>query len=112
METDNKRQLKIKSGIVKRITREHDSYLKEIQREKDRLEKLRDDSAEDHIIRKQEEVIQESIQMIPNTKKRLQDALEELNNFMKDNDTQQELISSEEWTEANIIIEQSRNVFS
>lgn len=111
MEADNKRQLKIKSGVVKRITREHDSYQKEIQKDKDRIEKLRDNNGGEHAIRKQEEVLQETIQMIPNTKKRLQDALEDLCNFMKENDTVQEIITSEEWAESNRIVEQAREIF-
>ena len=59
MEGDNKKQLKIKSGIVKRITREFESYLKEVAKDKDRIEKLRENGAEAHDIRKQEEVLQE-----------------------------------------------------
>lgn len=112
MEADTKRQLKIKSGIVKRITREFDSYHKEIQRDKDRIEKLRDKSASENEIRKQEEVLSETIAMVPNTRKRLQDALEDLCNFMKDNDTEAELISSDEWREAEEYISQAREVFT
>ncbi|OMJ86798.1 hypothetical protein SteCoe_11655 [Stentor coeruleus] len=95
------------------MTREHESFiiLKNL-REKDCLEKLRDKNAEECIIRKQEEIIQESIQMISNTNKRLQNILEELNIFMKENDTQQEFILRGEWTEANNIHEQARNAFN
>jgi Tubulin binding cofactor A. len=112
MEADTKRQLKIKSGVVKRITREYDSYQKEIQRDKDRIIKLKDNDAGEHSIRKQEEVLSETISMVPNTRKRLQDALEELCNFMKENDTEQELIASEEWTEAEQIVSTAREVFT
>ena len=112
MEADNKRQLKIKFGVVKRITREYDSYQKEIQRDKDRIEKLRDNSAGEHTIRKQEEVLAETISMVPNTRKRLQDALEDLCNFMKEIDTDQDVTGSEEWTEAEQIISTAREVFT
>ena len=111
MEADSKRQLKIKSGVVRRITREYDSYHKEIQRDKDRIIKLKDTGAGEHSIRKQEEVLQETISMVPNTRKRLQDALEDLCNFMKDNDTEQEMISTEEWTEAEQIVSNARAIF-
>lgn len=101
MEADIRRQLKIKSGMVKRITREYDSYVKEVQRDRDRIEKLRDTGAGDHAIKKQEDVLQETISMIPNTRKRLHDAVEDLQEFMKENDTDQDLIASAEWTEAS-----------
>mmetsp|Transcript_7207 Transcript_7207/g.7065 ORF Transcript_7207/g.7065 Transcript_7207/m.7065 type:complete len:118 (+) Transcript_7207:26-379(+) len=100
MEADAKRQLKIKSGMVKRITREYDSYVKEVQRDRDRIEKLRDTGAGDHAIKKQEDVLHETISMLPNTRQRLQDAVEDLQEFMKENDTDQDLITSPEWTEA------------
>lgn len=112
MEGDNKKQLKIKSGIVKRITREFESYLKEVAKDKDRIEKLRENGAEAHDIRKQEEVLQETISMVPNTRKRLQDALEDLCNLMKDNDTDEELMRSEEWTEAGTIVSKAQETIS
>src|SRR5574343_944028 len=112
MEADNKKQLKIKSGIVRRITREYESYQKEIAKDKDRIEKLRDNGAGEHDIRKQEEVLQETISMVPNTRKRLQDALEELCNHMKDNDTDEVLIASEEWTEASTIVSKAQETIS
>jgi len=112
MEADTKRQLKIKSGIVRRITREFESYQKEIVKDKDRIEKLRDNGGDDHDIRKQEEVLQETIAMVPNTRKRLRDGLEELMNFMKDNDTVEELVASEEWVEANTIVSKAQETIS
>ena len=112
MEADTQRQLKIKTGVVRRITREHDSYQTEIQKDKDRIIKLRDTDASEYTIRKQEEVLAETISMVPNTRKRLQDALEDLCNFMKENDTEQTLTASEEWTEAENIIGKAREVFA
>lgn len=112
MEADNKRQLKIKSGVVKRITREYESYQKEIQRDKDRVIKLKDNGAGEHEIRQQEGVLAETIAMVPNTRKRLQDSLDELCNFMKENDTDQTLVTSEEWTESEEIAAKARDIFN
>ena len=50
--------------------------------------------------------------MVPNTRKRLQDALEDLSNFMKDNDTDEELIRTEEWTEAGAIASKVQETIS
>jgi tubulin-specific chaperone A len=112
MEPDANRQLKIKTGVVKRITREYDSYQNEVKRDRDRIVKLRDNNAGEYSIRKQEEVLNETISMIPNTRKRLQDALDDLSNFMKDNDTEQKLTESEEWAEATQVVEIARQVFT
>jgi len=64
------RQLVIKSGVVRRLTREKYCYAKEVVTEQARLEKLRGDGADDHVLRKQEEVIQECIMMVPDSKRR------------------------------------------
>ena len=104
MEADSKRQIKIKSGMVKRITREYESYEQEIKKDKERINKLREAEADEHDLRKQEEVLQESISMLPNTKRRLQEAHEELKNLMKELDSIEELTSSEEWQEATEIL--------
>lgn len=64
------RQLVIKTGVVKRLTKEKSVYEKELITEKARLEKFRKEGADDHVLRKQEEVIQECAMMIPDSLRR------------------------------------------
>lgn len=64
------RQLVIKTGVVKRLAKEKTVYEKEVKTEFVRLEKFKTDGADEHVIRKQEEVIQECQMMIPDSKRR------------------------------------------
>lgn len=64
------RQLKIKTGIVKRIAKEKVAYEKEAEQQKVRVQKLKDEGADEYNIRKQEEVLQESLMIIPDCQRR------------------------------------------
>lgn len=64
------RQLVIKTGVVKRLAKEKTVYEKEEKTEKARLEKFKTEGADDHVLRKQDEVIQECQMMIPDSKRR------------------------------------------
>lgn len=64
------RQIFIKTGVVKRYAKEKVSYEKETVREKERMQKFRDENRDIHDLRKQEEVIQESLMMIPECQRR------------------------------------------
>lgn len=59
------RQIFIKTGVVKRFAKEKVSYEKEAEQEQRRIEKFRRENRDEHDIRKQEEVIQENLMMIP-----------------------------------------------
>lgn len=59
------RQIFIKSGVVKRYAKEKQSYEKEAEKEKNRLEKFKSENRDEHDIKKQEEVIQENLMMVP-----------------------------------------------
>lgn len=59
------RQIFIKSGVVRRYAKEKLSYEKEAVTEQKRIQKFRDENRDEHDIRKQEEVIQENLMMIP-----------------------------------------------
>lgn len=64
------RQIFIKSGVVKRYAKEKISYEKEAEREKQRLEKFRHENRDEHDIKKQEEVIQENLMMVPDCQRK------------------------------------------
>ncbi|CAG9326476.1 unnamed protein product [Blepharisma stoltei] len=101
MNSDLKKKLRIKSGVVKRMNREHESYQREVDKDRDRVQKLRDNGASESEIKRQEEVLQETIAMIPYTRRKLNEAIQGLRDFMKENDTNNDLIGSQEWTEAS-----------
>lgn len=78
MSADQVRDLKIKTGAVKRTTKEFLYYFKELANEKARLEKMQADGKDEYDIKQQEGVVSESGVMIPETKKSLQGVLDTL----------------------------------
>ena len=51
-----------------------------------------------------EEQIAETAQMLPNAKTRLEAALEDLKNFLGDNESSEELVASEDWKAAEAVL--------
>ena len=100
MEADPKRKLKIKSGVVKRITREYASYEEEVKRDKELMDRFKETGSDDSSMRRQEQVLEETSKMIPDARRRLRAAYDDLKDYMKQIDTIQEVTESEDWREA------------
>lgn len=83
---DVARQLKIKLGVCKRMVKEVASYETEAKENEAKVQKMRDDGKDPYDIRKQEEVLQESYMMIPDSKSRLSKVLEEMESFLGEHD--------------------------
>lgn len=64
------RQIFIKTNVVKRYAKEKVSYEKETKNEEKRMKKFLDEKRDEHDIRKQQEVIQENLMMIPECQRR------------------------------------------
>ncbi len=102
MSDADKRQIKIKVGALKRLRRELALYMEEQEKEQAKVQKLRDDGADPHDIKyavsgrfviscknlwaalpftaaaAQENILNESAAMVPDTRRRLEAALREL----------------------------------
>jgi tubulin-specific chaperone A len=72
------KDLKIKTGVVKRTTKEYQMYQQEEILQKQRIQNLEEKGADIHDINKQNQVLMETVLMIPDCKKRLEKALLEL----------------------------------
>lgn len=81
MSAEQKRNLKIKTGAVKRTAKEYLYYFSEKTKEEAFLEKMRIISADPYDIKQQENVVQESQMMIPETKKQLAGLLADLKEY-------------------------------
>ncbi|KAH8283862.1 hypothetical protein KR054_003765 [Drosophila jambulina] len=101
------RQLVIKTGVVKRLAKEKSVYEKEVLTEKARMEKFKGEGADDHVLRKQEEVIAECEMMIPDSKRRLQKEFEVLKKYLDD---EQDLKETEEYTKASDVLTEAKTV--
>ena len=78
------KKLKTQLGIVKRMLKEVSCYEKEVVANEARIQKMRDDGKDPYDIRKQEEVLQESYMMIPDSKTRLEVTLADLSSCVEE----------------------------
>lgn len=90
------RQLKIKTGSVRRLIKEFHAYVRELAVQEGKLETLTDEYER----QRQMQYVSESRSMLPNTKKRLADATNDLNVFIQANIEQEALTSTDDWTAA------------
>ncbi|BFY97178.1 hypothetical protein BsWGS_00218 [Bradybaena similaris] len=101
MADPRKKLIKIKTGVVKRLTKEKESYEEEAAQLEQRLEKMKADGKDIHDIRKQGEVLQESRCMIPDTVKRLKKAYSELCELLE---KEADLADTEEFANAKEVL--------
>nr|BAN20409.1 cofactor A, putative [Riptortus pedestris] len=101
--------LKIKTGVVKRLTKEKICYEKEADQQKERIQKYKDEGKDDADINKQNEVLQESLAMIIDCQRRLSKAFQELETILKD---EEDLKETEEYIAAIQILEDAKPVLN
>ncbi|GAB1865092.1 Tubulin-specific chaperone A [Camponotus japonicus] len=98
------RTLKIQTGVVKRLAREKITYEKEATQQRERIQKLKEQDKDGYDIKKQEEVLQESLMMVPDCQRRLVKAFEQLKSFL---DTEQDLKEVEDYIEAGKVLQEA-----
>ncbi|GAB0088043.1 Tubulin-specific chaperone A [Sergentomyia squamirostris] len=103
------KQLRIKTGVVKRLYKEKISYIKEADSQKNRIDKFKGEGKDEHVIKKEEEVLQECLMIIPDTQRRLAKAYEELREMLKAED---DLKETEEYTNAVAVIDEAKSQFT
>lgn len=96
------RQIKIKTGIVKRLVKEEMSYKTEARQQEEKIERLKAEAGDLYVIKKQMEVLQESRMMIPDSHRRLTIAHADLLQLLE---TEEDLAESEEYKEARNILD-------
>ncbi|EGI63120.1 TBCA protein, partial [Acromyrmex charruanus] len=98
------RTLKIKTGVVKRLAKEKVTYEKEAAQQRERIQKLKEQDKDGYDIKKQEEVLQESLMMVPDCQRRLVKAFEELKKILE---TEQDLKEVEDYIEAEKVLQEA-----
>uniref|UniRef100_UPI00398E992E tubulin-specific chaperone A n=1 Tax=Pristiophorus japonicus TaxID=55135 RepID=UPI00398E992E len=96
------RQMKIKTGVVKRLAKEKLMYEKEAKQQEEKVEKMKVDGNDQYVVKKQMEVLQESRMMIPDCQRRLATAHSDLTQLLE---SEKELEETEEYKEAQATIE-------
>ncbi|XP_007974286.3 tubulin-specific chaperone A isoform X1 [Chlorocebus sabaeus] len=96
------RQIKIKTGVVKRLVKEKVMYEKEAKQQEEKIEKMRAEDGENYDIKKQVEILQESRMMIPDCQRRLEAAYLDLQQILE---CEKDLEETEEYKEARLVLD-------
>ncbi|KAG9019540.1 hypothetical protein FRB90_000849 [Tulasnella sp. 427] len=80
--TGLQKQLRIKTGVLTRLTKELTVYQKEEEEQLRKVEKLKADGAEGADIRQSEAVLREAQKMVPDTQNRVQNAVQDLRDLI------------------------------
>lgn len=99
------RDIKIKSGIVKRLAKEKISYEKESDTLAKKIEKMKEETPQDYNIKKQEELLDETKRMVPDCERRLRSAWEELSKIVEG---EKDLKETEEYKAALVILDETK----
>jgi hypothetical protein len=76
------KQCRIKTCVVARLEKELVRYQEEVTKQSTKVEAMRAGDADEHDVKKQTEVLGEAEMMVPDTMRRLQKAVEDLQEFM------------------------------
>nr|XP_006200114.1 tubulin-specific chaperone A-like [Vicugna pacos] len=96
------RQIKIKTGAVKRLVKEKMMYEKEAKQQEEKIEKLKAEDGENYAIKKQAEILQESRMMIPDCQRRLEAAYSDLLQLLE---SEKDLEEAVEYKEARVVLD-------
>lgn len=109
MEAQKARNIKIKTGSCRRILCDYNSYVQEVEDQKKHIERMKEEKADPYDIKKQYEVLEESVHMIGDSKTRLQDAIDALEDCIAEFEGVD--IESKEITDAKAILDKAKQVF-
>lgn len=97
--------LRIKTGVVKRLAKEKLTYELEADQQRERILTFKEQGKDEHEIKKQEEVLRESLMMVPDCQRRLVRAFDELQILLEN---ESDLADQEEYTVAQKVLEEAK----
>ena len=103
-ESEEEKQLRIKVSVCKRCSKDLIYYGKEVEKQKAKIEKMKKDGRDEHDVKKQIQVLEESQEMIPLSRDQLRKAKADLKKFMESNTGSIE--SSKHYDDAKDIIKE------
>ncbi|WWC70616.1 uncharacterized protein I206_104567 [Kwoniella pini CBS 10737] len=103
------KQLKIKTGVVKRLHKEESVYVKEVVDQKKVVKKMKDENAEGADIRAAERVLRDSEMMVPRTRKQLEEAVQSLDDLVTALQGEESISSSQEYKNAAAQLKEVEN---
>nr|ACO52044.1 Tubulin-specific chaperone A [Aquarana catesbeiana] len=96
------RQIKIKAGVVKRLYKDKVMYEKEAKQQEEKVERMKTAGEDEYVLKKQNEVLQESRMMIPDCSRRLEAASTDLAQILEN---EKELEDTEEYKDARAMLD-------
>ncbi|EST06143.1 Tubulin binding cofactor A [Kalmanozyma brasiliensis GHG001] len=99
-----KRQLQIKTGVVKRLAKEESSYLTEAQQQEARIQKFVDDGRDEYDVKQQRTVLSDTLKMIPDCRKRLEIAADDLSSYVDGLEDDASITTTDEFIAAKNIL--------
>ncbi|KZV69714.1 tubulin binding cofactor A [Peniophora sp. CONT] len=102
-----RKQLRIKTGVAKRLMKEVGMYRKEVEQNQIRLEKLRADGAEDWDVKNAGLLVAESEKMVTDSSDRMGRAVGELRDLVVLAKKHPELSNDEEYLKAEEALEEA-----
>lgn len=96
------RQMKIKTGVVKRLTKEKCMYEKEAIQQEEKIERMKAEKGDEYMIKKQIEILQESRMMVPDCQRRLEAAYTDLMQILEN---EKDLEAAEEYKDARAMLD-------
>lgn len=96
------RQIKIKTGVVKRLYKDKVMYEKEAKQQEEKVERMKTAGEDEYVLKKQNEVLQESRMMIPDCSRRLEAASTDLAQILEN---EKELEDTEEYKDARAMLD-------
>ncbi|XP_069606062.1 tubulin-specific chaperone A [Ranitomeya imitator] len=96
------RQIKIKTGVVKRLSKEKLMYEKEAKQQEEKIERMKSEGGDEYVIKKQAEILQESRMMIPDCHRRLEAAHTDLTQVLEN---EKDLEETEEYKDARAMLD-------
>ncbi|XP_022099736.1 tubulin-specific chaperone A-like [Acanthaster planci] len=97
------RNIKIKTGVLKRLVKEKAMYEKEVADQMTKVEQMKAGNQDEYNIKKQQEVLEESKMMIPDCTRRIKSAFSELKNLLE---TTEELQEEEDYKKASALVDE------
>ncbi|CAI4229858.1 unnamed protein product [Auanema sp. JU1783] len=88
------KKIKINTGVLKRMVKEHNSYVKEVESIKNKIAKMENEAQNDddrYAIKKTGEVLQETAAMIGDTSRRCASYLNELKKMLEEYNLSEEI---------------------
>ncbi|GAA5843352.1 hypothetical protein JCM3766R1_002927 [Sporobolomyces carnicolor] len=101
------RQLGIKAGVVKRLVKEVASYKQEAEQTKATADKMAAEGQDEYEVKQARRIHADSLQMIPDSEKRLAKAIEELEELVEG--AEDEVTKTDEFAKAQASLESAKS---